>query len=61
MIVIKVCCQGDLYGYQNMRSYLTYREKGKCQLCGKDFSKESSHLHHFVQKIYHSGSVIWDL
>lgn len=39
--------QGGLYGYQNMRSYLMAREKGKCQLCKKEFSKKSpSHIHH---------------
>lgn len=39
--------QGDLYGYQNMRSYLMAREKGKCQLCKKEFIKGNpSHIHH---------------
>jgi hypothetical protein len=39
--------QGDLYGYQNVRSYLMFRERGLCQLCGKEFSKGNpSHIHH---------------
>lgn len=38
--------QGDLYEYQNMRSYLMTREKGKCQLCNKDFKHQPSHIHH---------------
>ena len=38
--------QGDLYGYQNVRSYLMAREKGKCQLCSKDFKGKPAHIHH---------------
>ena len=42
---------GDMYGYQNVRSYLMAREKGKCQLCKKEFSKGSpSHVHHCKQR-----------
>lgn len=43
--------QGDMYGYQNMRSYLMAREKGKCQLCGKEFIKwNPSHIHHIIER-----------
>ena len=43
--------QGDMYGYQNVRSYLMFREKGKCQLCGKPFEKGNpSHVHHCKQR-----------
>jgi hypothetical protein len=43
--------QGDMYGYQNMRSYLMTREKGLCQLCGKPFEKgNTSHIHHCKQR-----------
>jgi len=42
--------QGNLYEYQNMRSYLMSREKGKCQLCGKDFKGQPSHIHHCKQR-----------
>lgn len=43
--------QGDLYGYQNMRSYLMAREKGKCQLCHKEFTKGNpSHIHHCKER-----------
>lgn len=38
--------QGNMYQYQNTRSYLMSREKGKCQLCSKDFKNEPSHIHH---------------
>ena len=43
--------QGDMYGYQNMRSYLMAREKGCCQLCRKAFSKgDPSHIHHCKER-----------
>lgn len=43
--------KGDLYGYQNMRSYLIAREKGLCQLCKKEFTKGNpSHIHHCKQR-----------
>lgn len=43
--------QGDMYGYQNMRSYLMAREKGCCQLCRKPFSKGvPSHIHHCLER-----------
>ena len=38
--------QGNLYEYQNMRSFLMAREKGKCQICNKDFKNKPSHIHH---------------
>ncbi len=43
--------QGDMYEYQNMRSYLLAREKGLCQLCKKEFNKGNpSHIHHCKQR-----------
>jgi hypothetical protein len=42
--------QGDLYDYQNIRSYLMSREKGKCQFCGKDFKGQSAHIHHIIPR-----------
>lgn len=42
--------QVSLYGYQNMRSFLMSREHGKCQLCGKDFKGQPSHIHHHRQR-----------
>jgi hypothetical protein len=43
--------QGDMLGYQNMRSYLMSREHGLCQLCGKKFSKtDPSHIHHIIAR-----------
>ena len=39
--------QGELYQYENIRSYLMEREEGKCQLCKKGFSRGNpSHIHH---------------
>jgi len=37
---------GDMYDYQNTRSYLMAREKGICEHCGKDFKNTPSHIHH---------------
>jgi hypothetical protein len=43
--------QGSMFEYQNMRSFLLSREHGKCQLCGKEFSKGNpSHMHHKIPK-----------
>lgn len=42
--------QGNLYGYQNIRSYLMARENGKCQFCGKNFKNQPSHIHHCKQR-----------
>ena len=39
--------QGEMYGEQNLRSYLLSREKGKCQICQKEFTKGNRpHIHH---------------
>jgi len=41
--------QGDLYEYQNVKSYLIAREKGKCQLCSKVYSKTNTwKTHHII-------------
>jgi len=41
--------QGDLYEYQNVKSYLIAREKGKCQLCNKVYSKTNPwNTHHII-------------
>jgi hypothetical protein len=43
--------QGDMYGYQNTRSYLMAREHGLCQICHKKFtSGNPSHIHHCMQR-----------
>lgn len=43
--------QGSLYGYENVKSYVTAREHGKCQLCGKESSKGNGfRLHHIIPK-----------
>jgi hypothetical protein len=42
---------GDMYNYQNTRSYLMAREKGCCQWCKKPFEKRNpSHIHHIVER-----------
>ena len=38
--------QGDMYNYQNTRSYLMAREKGICEHCGKNFMNTPAHIHH---------------
>lgn len=43
--------QGDMYGYQNMRSYLMARERGCCQLCRKPITQgQPSHIHHCLER-----------
>ena len=42
--------QGNMFEYQNIRSYLMAREHGLCQLCKKDFKDKPSHIHHCKQK-----------
>lgn len=43
--------QGDMYGYQNIRSYLLAREKGLCQICKKEFAKGNpAHIHHCKER-----------
>jgi len=39
--------QGNLYGYDNIKSYIIAREHGKCQLCGKEY-KNGWHIHHII-------------
>jgi hypothetical protein len=38
--------QGNLYEYQNVKSYLIAREKGKCQFCSKELKGQPSQIHH---------------
>lgn len=42
--------QGNLYEYNNMRSYLMAREQGRCQLCGETFEGRSAHIHHIIPR-----------
>jgi len=43
--------RGDLYGYKNMQSYLFARERGKCQLCGKEYKKNDNwNIHHITPR-----------
>ncbi len=38
--------QGNLYGYENLKSFVIAREHGKCQLCQKEKGKQKWNLHH---------------
>lgn len=43
--------QGSLYNYNNVKSYISAREHGKCQLCSKESSKGNGlRLHHIIPK-----------
>jgi hypothetical protein len=43
--------RGDLYGYQNLKAYLTHRERAKCQFCSKKSTKGNSFkLHHIIPR-----------
>ena len=43
--------QGDLFGYRNIKNFLMHRENGKCQLCGKESSKDNKfHIHHIISR-----------
>ena len=43
--------EGDMYGYQNVKSYLLSREKGVCQLCKTEFKKgDKLNVHHCKQR-----------
>ncbi|MFH1547619.1 MAG: RNA-guided endonuclease IscB [bacterium] len=41
--------QGNLFGYQNMKHFLFTRERGKCQLCGKEPNGKMV-IHHLKQR-----------
>ena len=43
--------KGNLYEYENLKSYLTCREGAKCQLCGKKSTKGNSfRIHHIIPR-----------
>lgn len=42
--------EGNLLGYRNVKSFLISREKGKCQLCGKEKGNDGWNIHHIKQK-----------
>jgi len=42
--------KGRLYGYTNIRSYIIAREKGKCQLCGKEWNEKGWNIHHVKER-----------
>lgn len=42
--------EGGLFGYNNMKSFLISREKGLCQLCGKEKGNDGWNVHHIKEK-----------
>ena len=42
--------RGDLYGYQNLKTYLLCREQAKCQLCSKKSTKGNSFIILYQEK-----------
>lgn len=42
--------QGNLYDYENVKSYIITRENNKCQICGKEYDGTGWHLHHIKQR-----------
>ena len=38
--------QGNSYGFQNVKAFIIYREKGNCQFCGKEKGNDVFQLHH---------------
>ena len=42
--------EGDLLGYNNVKSYIFTREKYKCQLCRKLVIGEKTQLHHIIPR-----------
>lgn len=42
--------QGNLYEYENIKSYLIVRENNKCQFCGKEYDGNGWHIHHIKQR-----------
>lgn len=54
--------QGDMYGYQNKKSYLLAREKGICQLCKREFEKgDKLHVHHCKQRSENGSNKVSNL
>jgi len=41
--------QGDMYGYENLKQYLIFRENNKCQLCGEEKGNDTWNTHHLVK------------
>jgi hypothetical protein len=48
--------QGSLFGYNNMRAFLMFREQGKCQFCGKKSIKGDPFRTHHVNQRSEGGT-----
>ena len=42
--------QGFLYGYENVKQYLLFKQQGICHICGKKGDNSGWHIHHIVPK-----------
>jgi len=42
--------QGNLYSYNNVKSYLISRESGRCQICNKNKGVDNWNVHHIISK-----------
>jgi len=49
--------QGNNYGFENQKAFVLFREKGKCQFCGKDKSNDVWRFHHIASRMTSSNSV----
>ena len=42
--------KGPQYGFENVKSYVRYRDNYKCQICNKNVGKEMNHVHHITHR-----------
>jgi hypothetical protein len=40
--------QGNMYGFRNLNDFIIFREKGKCQFCGKEKDNDTWSFHHVI-------------
>ena len=48
--------QGNLYGFENQKAFVMFREKGKCQFCGKEKGNDTWRFHHITSRKTGSNS-----
>ena len=41
--------QGDMFGFLNTKSFVVARERGKCQICGREKGEDGWSVHHIIQ------------
>jgi len=42
--------QGNTFGFFNVKAFISAREQGKCQICGKEKGSDTWSIHHIVQR-----------